>query len=185
METIIKLFGDKGNADYIGEKVSQTEHMIQCALLAKAEGYDDEIIVAALLHDIGHLLNYETMGAYGTYQHEKIGSSFLENLGMSGTIVWLVGNHVNAKRYLVATQPDYYENLSEASRETLKYQGGPMSDLEMLQFKEHPLYLISLKIRQWDELAKVSNLPLPDITSFSNIINKFIKETKRNDEKER
>ena len=177
MEDIVQLFRARGSADYIGERVSQTEHMIQCALLAKEDGYDDEIVVASLLHDIGHLLDNKckTMSKYGTYQHEKIGAKYLKKLGFSKLIVWLVRNHVNAKRYLVATQPEYYETLSEASKATLVYQGGPMTDQEVADFKDHSYWLIALKIRQWDELAKVPNLPLPDITMFSEMINKFIR----------
>ena len=127
-DEVIALFLKYGSNDYIGENVTQLEHMTQCALLAKKDGATDNLIVAALLHDIGHLLvfdsNTPTMPGLGVAGHEDIGAKFLESLGFNSTVCTLVRNHVAAKRYLISTNSTYYDHLSNASKQTLEYQGG-------------------------------------------------------------
>src|SRR5687768_9280183 len=89
-DIVIDLYKKYGNADYIGEPVSQIEHMVQCAMIAEKEGYDDEIILAALFHDIGHFCEHfmkvEQMAAYGVVDHEALGADFLKELGFSDKI---------------------------------------------------------------------------------------------------
>jgi len=101
---IKKLFHDYGDRDYIGENVSQIEHMLQCAQLAYDEGQNKNVILASLLHDIGHLLSFENSSLekdnFGTKEHEKIGANYLRNLGVSEEICSLVEKHVSAKKYL-------------------------------------------------------------------------------------
>src|ERR1041385_9545528 len=124
---IINLYKKYGNADYIGEPVSQIEHMSQAAQLAMQCGEDDEIVVAAFFHDIGHicvqLSEENSMNGFGNKSHEQIGADFLRSRGFSERVSRLVENHVAAKRYLSFRFPGYYQSLSEASKQTLKFQG--------------------------------------------------------------
>lgn len=167
VKEVFELYDRYGNEDYIGEPVSQIEHMSQAAALAIREGYDDEVILAAFFHDIGHICvsrNKENdMGGFGTKSHEKIGAYFLREKGFSERIAKLVENHVQAKRYLTYKHPDYLKNLSEASKKTLELQGGVMSENEAVAFEKDPLFDTSIKMRYWDEQAKELNTPLIDL----------------------
>jgi 2-amino-1-hydroxyethylphosphonate dioxygenase (glycine-forming) len=167
IKEIFGLYEKYGNEDYIGEPVSQVEHMSQSAQLAMDSGYDDEVVLAAFFHDIGHICvsrNKENdMGGFGTKSHEKIGADFLREKGFSEKIAQLVENHVQAKRYLTFKYPEYFQNLSEASRKTLELQGGVMTKEEALSFEKNPLFELSIKMRQWDEQAKEINVPLVDL----------------------
>ena len=165
---IFDLYARHGADEYAGEKVSQLEHMCQAALFAIRENYDDEVVLAAFLHDIGHLLpgQHETMGEFGTIDHEKLGAGHLRSLGFSDRVCRLIASHVNAKRYLTWKYPAYYEQLSEASKRTLEYQGGRMDDAEAKQFEADPLFDLYIKMRRWDEAAKDEHQPLPDINLF-------------------
>ncbi|MNE62077.1 HD domain protein [compost metagenome] len=101
--------------------------MSQAAQLAMAEGFDDEVVLAAFFHDIGHLCGGEaSMGGYGVVSHERIGAEYLRRCGFGERMAQLVEYHVEAKRYLTLRQAGYYQRLSEASRRTLEYQGGVM-----------------------------------------------------------
>jgi phosphonate degradation associated HDIG domain protein len=165
---IFDLYDKQGASAYAGEKVSQLEHMCQAAMFALEENYDDEVVLAAFMHDLGHLLpaQQETMGEYGTIDHEKIGADHLHNLGFSDRLCRLIASHVNAKRYLTWKDPMYYEQLSEASKITLEYQGGRMNAVEAAGFEEDPLFELYIKMRQWDEAAKVEHQRVPDIKLF-------------------
>lgn len=164
---VFGLYEEFGRADYIGEPVSQIEHMSQAAGFAKKEGYDDEVILAAFFHDIGHICEMsgiqKSMEGYGTASHEKTGADFLRSKGFSEKIAKLVENHVQAKRYLTFRNPAYYSSLSDASRKTLLYQGGIMTEKEAAEFERDPLFDLSIKMRTWDELAKEPNVPLQDL----------------------
>ncbi len=172
VEEIFDLYTRYGNADYIGEPVSQIEHMSQSAQLAAAEGYDDEVILAAFFHDLGHIcvMNNESMnmGGYGVKRHEQIGADYLRERGFPERVAQLVENHVQAKRYLTFKDPGYYNQLSEASKKTLEYQGGVMSAKEATAFETDPLFEVSIRMRRWDELAKEINLPLVDMQELKN-----------------
>lgn len=163
-DDIIVLYKNHGSNEYAGEKVTQLEHMVQAAALAKQGGYDDEMILAAFLHDIGHICASayagNTMNGYGIVNHEKIGAQYLRNRGFSERISKLVENHVSAKRYLTFKYPEYYEGLSEASKKTLEYQGGRMNPDEAAIFENDPLCEDFIEMRRWDELAKEEHLPL-------------------------
>ncbi|MEB0043998.1 MULTISPECIES: phosphonate degradation HD-domain oxygenase [unclassified Pseudomonas] len=154
-----------GDTDYIGEPVSQIEHMSQTAALAMAEGFDDEVVLAAFFHDIGHIcaVSGENMGGFGVVRHERLGADYLRRAGFSERLAWLVESHVQAKRYLTLKEPGYYERLSEASRRTLEYQGGVMSAAQAYAFEQEPLHTISLRMRHWDEQAKAIGVPVMDL----------------------
>ena len=165
VEEVFGLYQQYGADDYIGEPVSQIEHMSQAAQLALAQGYDDEVVLAAFFHDIGHICakTANNMGGYGVISHELLGARYLRDQGFSERIAKLVENHVQAKRYLTLRQPGYYALLSEASLRTLGYQGGVMSDAEADAFEQDPLCALSLRMRVWDEQAKAMNVPLIDL----------------------
>ncbi len=165
VEEVFGLYQQYGADDYIGEPVSQIEHMSQAAQLALAQGYDDEVVLAAFFHDLGHMCakTANNMGGYGVISHELLGARYLRDQGFSERIAKLVEYHVQAKRYLTLRQPGYYALLSEASLRTLGYQGGVMSDAEADAFEQDPLCALSLRMRVWDEQAKAMNVPLIDL----------------------
>lgn len=171
IENILTLYKTYGNENYIGEKVSQVEHMCQCAQLAEAEGYDDEVILAAFFHDIGHLcehiMDVHYMDDYGVADHERIGAAYLLGKGFSGKIAQLVASHVAAKRYLTFKYPEYLRNLSMASLQTLQFQDGVMSAEEAAAFEADPLFNLYIALRKWDEQAKTENVPLPALEGYA------------------
>jgi len=175
---IINLYKHFGKSDYIGEKVSQIQHMTQCAMLAENEGYDDEVILAAFLHDIGHLLENKMpvnrMNDFGVVDHERIGYEYLLRCGFSSRIAKSVEAHVSAKRYLTYKFPDYYDQLSEASKATLEFQGGKMNESEALEFEQNDDYLLFVAIRKWDDLAKNPELPTPSLDKYADLIYKHL-----------
>jgi phosphonate degradation associated HDIG domain protein len=167
---IASLFAQSGHDAYFGEPVTQLEHALQAAQLAEQAGADRETVVAAFLHDIGHLLPEEEghayMDGYGTVDHERLGADFLRQRGFSEKVAQLIENHVNAKRYLVAKSMNYFERLSEASLRTLEFQGGPMTADEATRFEQHPYFNEILQMRRWDEQAKIPGLPTPDLAHY-------------------
>jgi phosphonate degradation associated HDIG domain protein len=164
IDEIFDLYARFGRADYIGEPVSQIEHMSQAAQLALEGGYDDEVVLAAFFHDIGHICVQgspeNNMDGYGVRSHEKIGADYLRSKGFPERIAKLVENHVQAKRYLTYKIPAYYQGLSEASKKTLEFQGGVMNQEEAQAFELDPLFELSILMRKWDEEAKVVAVPL-------------------------
>jgi phosphonate degradation associated HDIG domain protein len=173
-EEIIWMYKNHGGEEYAGEKVSQLEHMAQSALLADQQGYDEEVILAAFLHDIGHICvsaqGEQAMGDYGVKDHEEIGADYLREKGFSKKVVRLVESHVEAKRYLTYKDPGYYDQLSDASKKTLEYQGGRMAKDEAEAFEQYPLFDLIIKMRRWDEEAKIENLPIPDLEHYKTMI---------------
>lgn len=170
VDEIFELYSTYGNADYIGEPVSQIEHMSQAAQLAKQEGFDDEVILAAFFHDIGHICVMSTsensMNGYGVKSHEKIGADFLRSKGFSERLARLVESHVQAKRYLTYKDATYYNSLSEASKQTLTFQGGRMNEEEANQFENDSLFDLMIRMRRWDEMAKEENAPIMDLNDL-------------------
>ncbi|SDL85806.1 phosphonate degradation operons associated HDIG domain protein [Catalinimonas alkaloidigena] len=179
IDKIFTLYELHGHDDYIGEPVSQLEHMAQAAQLAEREGFDEEVILAAFFHDIGHLCASSSaaqMDGYGVVSHEKIGADFLRAHGFSERVARLVEGHVQAKRYLTYKYPDYYNRLSEASQQTLRFQGGRMSPDEAEQFEVSPLFGVSLRMRHWDEEAKEEHLPVPDLKRYKKMAQRHLEQ---------
>jgi len=170
VEEVFALYTNFGNEDYIGEKVSQLEHMCQAAQLAELKGYDSEFILAAFFHDIGHLcehiMDVNSMNSFGVVDHETIGMNYLLAKGFSRRIALIVKSHVDAKRYLTYLDSDYYNRLSRASKETLSLQGGRMTAEEAKVFKEDPLFEDYINLRLLDDLAKVEHQALPDLKYY-------------------
>ena len=173
-DEIMSLYEGYGGAEYAGEKVSQLEHMAQAAQLAEEQGYDEEVVLAAFLHDIGHISEAakgdNEMDGFGIKDHEALGAEFLLEKGFSKRVVRLVESHVEAKRYLTIKDPNYYAQLSEASKRTLEYQGGPMTAEEAAAFEQYPLFSLIIQMRKWDEQAKIENKPLPDLAHYRAMI---------------
>lgn len=175
---ILSLYERFGGEDYIGEPVSQIEHMCQCAQLAEKEGSDSELILAAFLHDIGHLCEHimqvSFMEGYGVADHEKIGAAYLLQKGFSVQMAKLVASHVAAKRYLTYRFPEYYEKLSPASKETLVFQGGMMTEAEAIAFENDPLFERYILLRKWDEQAKAEKMPLPPLDHYRQLMEEHL-----------
>lgn len=160
IEQIFDLYNNYGNEEY-GEEVTMLMHMMQAALIAEKTGFDDEMIVAAFLHDIGHFFEHtEQMGEYGSLAHDDLGSAYLLECGFPERMAKLVGSHVAAKRYLTWSDSAYYDTLSEASKQTLEYQGGPMNEEEALAFRNDPLFSQYIQIRIWDDMGKETDQPV-------------------------
>ncbi|HEY8937197.1 MAG TPA: HD domain-containing protein [Cyclobacteriaceae bacterium] len=172
VDEVFDLYQRFGHEDYIGEPVSQLEHMSQSAELAMKEEYDDEIILAAFFHDIGHICEMKNkendMGGYGVKSHERIGADYLRSKGFPERVARLVEYHVQAKRYLTFKYPEYYNNLSEASKQTLVFQGGVMTTTEAALFENDELFEVSIRMRTWDELAKETNVAITDISMLKS-----------------
>jgi 2-amino-1-hydroxyethylphosphonate dioxygenase (glycine-forming) len=178
VEEIFDLYEKHGSEEYAGEKITQLEHMCQAAQLAEQGGFDEEVVLAAFLHDIGHICvsfyGFTSMDGYGILNHEKIGAAFLKSRGFSDRLIQLVQRHVDAKRYLTFKYPAYYSRLSEASKITLKHQGGMMTENEALQFEADPLHELIIEMRRIDELAKLEHQPLPDLAKYKMLMEKHL-----------
>lgn len=166
--SILNLLKKYSHLEY-GERCSITSHSVQAGLIAKEKNYDDELVLAAFLHDIGHFspleLNqnqFETMGDFGIEQHDQWGETYLNDLGFSKRVIAPVKNHVASKRYLCFIHQDYYNELSEASKETLAYQGGVMTQDEAKQFETQPFFHESILIRKIDEEAKENDFKITE-----------------------
>ncbi len=173
------LFEQNGTEPYYGEDVSQFEHAAQAAELAKRDGYDAEVQIAAFLHDIGHMLPTddpsELMDDYGRRDHEGVAADWLRKRGFSDKVGILIENHVNAKRYLTFKNPAYFAALSDASILTLAFQGGPMEATEAEAFEKNPYFDLILRMRRWDEAAKLLNHSTPDLGHYLKLIEIYLK----------
>ena len=145
---------------------------------AKDNEEDEETQIACLLHDIGHVIGLEAgfppaMDGCGTPDHEGKGGAFLRSLGFSEKVAFLVSQHVNAKRYLVFKHTGY--ELSEASKITLRFQGGPMTEVEAEKFEQLPEFTTILRMRTYDEQAKIPNLVTPPVSVIGELVEDHVK----------
>jgi phosphonate degradation associated HDIG domain protein len=176
-QKIISLFENKGGSMYGGEEVTQLEHALQCAHLAAENNASDELITAALLHDVGHLLHDlpDDASDKGIDDvHEELGATFLENY-FKPAVVEPVKLHVAAKRYLCSMVDGYWESLSRPSQISLEFQGGKMNETEMKKFEETPFYKDAIELRKWDDLAKDPELKTAPVEHFVKNIENSIK----------
>lgn len=162
-----RLFDAKGGETY-GEGITQLQHAEQAAACAKAEGAADSLIAAALLHDVGHLIQMVD-DQFGYHKHDKSGADYLaQHFGPE--VSEPVRLHVAAKRYLVATDPGYAQKLSAASTYTLSKQGGPMSAEEVKAFEANPHYRAAVRLRIWDDSGKVEGLHVPAFKDYRGLL---------------
>lgn len=175
---VFALYERFGHEDYIGEPVSQLEHMSQAAALAKEEGYGDEVVLAAFFHDIGHLCADAagSMDGMGNIDHEKLGADYLLERGFSERLAALVQGHVIAKRYLTYKYPEYYNKLSPASKVTLDFQGGIMTANEAAAFERNDNAELVIRLRYWDDMAKEINTPIDNLDYLKSIALKHLEE---------
>lgn len=171
MKKIEYLFNDWGNLQYAGEGVSQLEHALQTATLAQASQASNALITAALLHDIGHLLNRqgETPSAQGIDDgHQFFAAHFLKAF-FPEAVTEPIRLHVEAKRALCARDGHYYDHLSEDSKRSLLLQGGVFNSLQLKTFMAQPFAEEALRLRCWDDLAKVKGKQTLGLDAFLNI----------------
>jgi phosphonate degradation associated HDIG domain protein len=182
-DEIVGWYVRHGGDSYIGEPVTQLQHAAQCAELARQAGASDDVVCAAFLHDIGHLCcdGAEQMGEFGTADHEQLGAAYLRANGIPERIAHLVGEHVNAKRYLTFKHPQYAAKLSAASTRTLQYQGGPMTAAEAADFESGAAFTQILQLRAWDEAAKEPGRDGAPLAYYRTLIAGRLREQRAND----
>ena len=167
-------FETRGGRIYEGESVTVLEHSLQTAALAEAEGAADALIAASLLHDLGHLLNDqgETPTARGIDDlHQYIALPFLRG-EFGGAVLEPIRLHVDAKRFLCCDRPAYFEQLSLDSKRSLALQGGIYSQAEAAAFAARPYAADAVRLRQWDDRAKVAGGATPGWAHFEAILRK-------------
>ena len=179
-DTIVAFLADiferRGGEEYLGEPVTMAEHMLQGATLAERAGHDETIVVAALLHDIGHFTS-----EFGTFSmddtedrfHEEAGARVLEAFFPS-LVTDCVRYHVAAKRYLCATRPEYFARLSEASVHSLNLQGGPMNAEEIAEFERNPNLKEIVAVRYLDDAGKHAEMDTPPFAHFAPMVQRVV-----------
>jgi len=168
---IFDLFARFGSERY-GEDICLERHMLQTAALAQSVGAPGSVVVAALLHDIGHLLHARdaaTAGQGRDTEHEAFGAAWLSR-AFDRDVTAPIALHVSAKRYLCAVEPGYFERLSAASRLSLALQGGAMSDDEALAFAKEPAFEAALILRRCDDDGKDASVRTPDIEHYRGLL---------------
>ena len=170
------IFERRGGEEYLGEPVTMAQHMLQGATLAEKSGASDEIVVAALLHDIGHFTS-----EFGTFSmedtedryHEEAGARLLERFFPS-IVTDCVRYHVAAKRYLCATRPEYFDRLSAASVHSLELQGGPMTVAEVAEFEKNPNLREIVRVRYLDDAGKRPDMETPPFAHFAPMLQRVV-----------
>jgi [1-hydroxy-2-(trimethylamino)ethyl]phosphonate dioxygenase len=174
-DEVFAIFERRGSAAYFGEHVSMTEHSLQAAHFARELSAPPVLVVAALLHDIGHLVEDvpDDLADWATdAKHEEVGARWLARR-MVPEVAEAVRLHVPAKRYLCAVDPNYVAMLSQASIVTLELQGGPLAQHELLQFETEPFYSQAVLVRRCDDQGKVAGLKTPGLAEYRELIGKF------------
>jgi [1-hydroxy-2-(trimethylamino)ethyl]phosphonate dioxygenase len=172
LDEITSLFGRQGAQSYFGESVSLTEHSLQTAYAGQLAGAPAALVVAALLHDVGHLIEDvpdDILDWQADARHEEVGSGWLA-LRFGPEVYEPVRLHVPAKRYLCAVDRSYFARLSAASVRTLELQGGPMSAGEVATFERERFFADAVLVRRWDDQGKVAGLVTPALSAYGELI---------------
>lgn len=172
LDDLLALFARHGDRRY-GEKVSQLDHALQCAACAVADQAPDSLVAAALLHDVGHLLEADRIDDDPTpsedFQHELVAADMLSRL-FGPEVVEPISLHVAAKRYLCAVEPDYLAGLSEASRHSLHLQGGPFTPEQARQFETLPHWRDAVRLRRYDDEGKRVGADCPPMAAYKPLL---------------
>jgi phosphonate degradation associated HDIG domain protein len=166
------IYSSRGAGAYFGEAVSTLEHSLQAAYFAQAAHASDTLVVAALLHDIGHMLGSappELADWQSDARHEVTGGNWLARC-FGPEVSEPVRLHVPAKRYLCATDPGFLARLSAASLRTLALQGGPMSETEIAIFRLEPFQRDAIELRRFDDRGKLAGLRTPEFVHYRGLI---------------
>ncbi len=166
---IEQLFETRGAARYGGEAVTQLEHALQCAALAEQDGASPSLIAACLLHDFGHLLSDRTPDPAVDDGHQYAALPFLRGV-FPAAVLQPIRLHVEAKRYLCAIVPGYWESLSLASRASLTLQGGVLGTSELRRFIEQPLAIDAVRLRRYDDAAKTARKKTPPLAHYVSVL---------------
>jgi len=172
VDEIAQLFADRGKEAYLGERVSIADHMLQTAEAATRDGASPDLVAAALLHDVGHLLH--TMPADAADHgvdtvHEEVGARWL-SMAFTESVTAPIRLHVAAKRYLCATTSDYMAVLSPASVHSLMLQGGPMTPDEAAAFESVAHSADAVRVRRWDDEGKVPGRSVPAFEHYRPLL---------------
>jgi phosphonate degradation associated HDIG domain protein len=167
---IIHFFESRATRQYGREAVSQLQHALQCAQLAEQAGETEATVVAALLHDLGHLIAADKADSPDDKQqrddlHQYIAIPFLRGL-LPDSVLEPIRLHVDAKRYLCGSEPTYWASLSPASKRSLELQGGAYATAELAGFFAQPYAEEAVRLRKYDDLAKEPNALTPSLTHY-------------------
>ena len=172
VEEIFRTFRERGAAQYLGEPVSMSEHMLQSAQAAEQDGAPPALVAAALLHDYGHLIHDlpEDSAEHGVdTRHEDVGFAFLAR-HFGARVAEPVRMHVAAKRYLCAVEPEYLHELSPASLLSLELQGGPYDEREVGEFEASPHAGDAVRLRRYDDAGKVEGMATPGLEHYRRVL---------------
>jgi gamma-butyrobetaine dioxygenase len=198
VDEIIQLLESRGAEAYFGEPLSQLDHAVQAARLARASGAEDSLVVAALLHDVGHLVSpgnhflfVEDDGFPSTpteqhfdgstpahqqfdRRHEEIGAAWLARW-FGPEVTEPIRLHVTAKRYICRVDSEYRRQLSAASIHSLVPQGGPLNQTEIAEFESNPYYRMAVQLRRWDDKAKIPNIVAGVVQQYRQALRSCLK----------
>ncbi len=179
MALLADIFYRKGSDSYLGEPVTMSEHMLQCAALAEQSGESDAVVTAGFLHDIGHYVQEfpeEYIRLEIDNRHECAGADLLEQffpMEVTEPVRW----HVQAKRYLCAKEDSYFKELSEASMKSLAWQGGPLDPVEARAFENNPHGEAIIRVRRYDDDAKIPGVTTPPVSHYLDIARRVMSQS--------
>ena len=172
LEEVERLYATRGALNY-GEGVTQLEHAVQCAALARAQGAAPSLVAAALLHDIGHLFGMEEDATEHDDRHEIAGARALKDL-FDESVRGPIALHVAAKRYLCFTQAGYFQALSPASQASLVLQGGPFDNAEATAFERLPYCREAVSLRRFDDMGKREEFSGRSFADFAPLLRSLL-----------
>jgi len=187
-DRLLDAFAGSAARRYGGEPVTELAHSLQCAELARDAGADDELQLACLLHDVGRFAvdprlifdrKDRAVGARPDARgHHDVGADLIAPY-VPERVAWLVRMHADAKRYLCAIEPAYWDTLTPGSRYTLTLQGGVMTPETVSSLTRHPWLADALRLRRWDDLAKVPDQPTRRLEAWAPMLQRYFAHPRR------